>query len=55
MWSLYKQIDQVRRWQGRLLDVVGLGPQEAPHRVVYSESGFHLKPMPIIRLRERCC
>ena len=43
MWSLYKQIDQARRWQGRLLDVAGLGPQEAPHRVVHSESGFHLK------------
>lgn len=41
--ELYKQIDQARRWQGRLLDVVGLGPQETPHRVVHSESGFHLK------------
>jgi polyhydroxyalkanoate synthase len=43
MWPLYEQIDQTRRWQGRLLDTVGLGPQETAHRVMLAESGFYLK------------
>ena len=39
---VYEQVDDLRRWQGRLLDWVGLGPAETPSRVVFSERGVRL-------------
>ena len=41
--NLYAQIDQVRRSQGRWLDMLGLGPVETPARVVISAPPFTLK------------
>jgi polyhydroxyalkanoate synthase len=39
---VYEQVDDLRRWQGRLLEWVGLGPIETPSRVVFSERGVSL-------------
>ncbi len=38
----YERVDDLRRWQGRLLEWVGLGPVETPSRVVFSERGVRL-------------
>ena len=40
--NVYEQVDDLRRWQGRLLEWVGLGPIETPSRVVFSERGVSL-------------
>jgi len=40
--NVYEQVDDLRRWQGRLLECVGLGPIETPSRVVFSERGASL-------------
>jgi len=40
--NVYEQVDDLRRWQGRLLEWVGLGPIETPSRVVFSERGASL-------------
>jgi len=36
-------MDQARRQVGRALDVLGLGPQETPHRVVADMPGARLR------------
>lgn len=41
--NLYTHIDQVRRRQGRWLDVLGLGPIKTPARVIMSAPAFTLK------------
>ncbi|MGQ0657503.1 MAG: alpha/beta fold hydrolase [Chromatiales bacterium] len=42
-WGLYAQIDTSRRWQGRLLDTLGLGPFKTPSRVVLRTAGLTLE------------
>ncbi len=42
-WALQEQIDRMRRWQGRVLDALGLGPIETPFRVVRCQPGVTLK------------
>ena len=42
-WALLEPIDRMRRWQGRVLDALGLGPIETPSRVVHSQPGVTLK------------
>ena len=37
------QLDRSRRWLGKLLDAVGLGPVETPFRVAFSEPGVTLR------------
>ena len=29
-WAFHEQIDQIRRWQGKVLDALGFGPIETP-------------------------
>ncbi len=41
--SLYAYLDAVRRLQGTFLDAFGLGPEEAPSRIVFSERVMTLK------------
>jgi polyhydroxyalkanoate synthase len=41
--GFFDQVDQVRRWQGQLLDMLGLGPIETPSRVVFSAPALTLK------------
>jgi polyhydroxyalkanoate synthase len=40
--NLCEQVDDLRRWQGRLLEWVGLGPIQTPSRVMFSERGVRL-------------
>ena len=40
--NLCEQFDDLRRWQGRLLEWVGLGPVKTPSRVMFSERGVRL-------------
>jgi polyhydroxyalkanoate synthase len=40
--NVYEQVDDLRRWQGRLLECAGWGPIETPSRVVFSERGASL-------------
>jgi polyhydroxyalkanoate synthase len=42
-WAFHEQIDQIRRWQGKVLDALGFGPIETPSRVVLSEPGVTLR------------
>lgn len=42
-WRLFAQLDESRRMQGRMLDVLGFGPRETPSRVVLREPGLTLK------------
>jgi polyhydroxyalkanoate synthase len=42
-WSLYEQADQFRRWLGKQLDAVGLGPVETSFQVVFTEPGVTLR------------
>lgn len=42
-WALLEMIDWMRRWQGRALDALGLGPIETPCRIVHSQPGVTLK------------
>lgn len=37
------QMDELRRWQGRVLDGLGLGPEEAPFRIVHTGPGMRLR------------
>ena len=41
--KIYEQVDQVRRWQGQWLDLMGLAPIETPSRVVFSAPPVTLK------------
>lgn len=41
--ALYHQIDNARRWQGRLFDAMGLAPQETPSHVTLATPLFTLK------------
>ncbi len=41
-WALLQPIDRMRRWQGWVLDALGLGPIETPSRVVHSQPGVTL-------------
>jgi polyhydroxyalkanoate synthase len=40
---VFEQLDQARRWQGKLFDLVGWGPQEAPFRVALTKPGLILR------------
>jgi polyhydroxyalkanoate synthase len=42
-WSVFEQLDRVRRAQGVLMDLAGLGPAETPYRVVHAETGAALR------------
>jgi polyhydroxyalkanoate synthase len=42
-WTLYEQLDRLRRQQGALLDALGLGPVEAPYREVFKAPGVSLR------------
>ena len=41
--AAFRDIDGIRRAQGRLLDLSGFGPQETPSRIVHSEAGLNLR------------
>jgi polyhydroxyalkanoate synthase len=40
---IWQRVDHSRRQQGRLLDALGLGPQETPYRLARTEPGVILK------------
>jgi polyhydroxyalkanoate synthase len=40
---VFEQLDQTRRWQGKLFDWVGWGAQETPFRVALTEPGLILR------------
>lgn len=42
-WGLYAQIDASRRWQGKILDALGLGPVQTPSRIVFTIPGVTLR------------
>jgi polyhydroxyalkanoate synthase len=42
-WLVFEQLDQMRRVQGSLLDVAGLGPLETPYREIHREPGLALR------------
>ena len=42
-WVVYQTLDVQRRWQGRLLDFAGLGPEQTPSRKVLSKPNITLK------------
>jgi hypothetical protein len=42
-WTLYENLDRLRRQQGAMLDALGLGPVEAPHREVFRAPGVRLR------------
>ena len=39
----FRQIDEWRRWQGRLLDGLGVRPVETPFRIVLDRPGLRLR------------
>jgi polyhydroxyalkanoate synthase subunit PhaC len=39
----FEGIDQTRRWQGRVFDMLGQGPLETPNRILFAEAGMTLK------------
>lgn len=41
--NVYERLDYVRRWQGGLLDAIGLGPVETPSHIILSHPVFTLK------------
>jgi polyhydroxyalkanoate synthase len=43
LWPLYEQLDTLRRWQGRILDAAGFGPQQCPPREVLRRPGYNLQ------------
>jgi len=42
-WTLFENLDRLRRQQGALLDALGLGPVEAPYREVFKAPGVSLR------------
>jgi polyhydroxyalkanoate synthase len=42
-WTLFEQLDRLRRQQGAMLDALGLGPVEAPYREVFRAPGVSLR------------
>lgn len=42
-WTLFEQIDQLRRLQGKLLGGLGWGPSESPSRIVFTEPALTLR------------
>ena len=42
-WTLFENLDRLRRQQGALLDALGLGPVEAPYREVFRAPGVSLR------------
>jgi polyhydroxyalkanoate synthase len=42
-WTLYENLDRLRRQQGAMLDALGLGPVEAPYREVFRAPGVSLR------------
>jgi polyhydroxyalkanoate synthase subunit PhaC len=40
---MFEQIDQCRRWQGRMFDALGWGPIQTPFRVIFNETGVTLR------------
>ncbi len=43
MMTMLHVLDRARRFRGTLMDAAGLGPEEAPHRVLTSRPGFRLR------------
>jgi polyhydroxyalkanoate synthase subunit PhaC len=41
--NAYEQLDQARRWQGEVMDSLGLGPEETPSRIVATGPLYTLK------------
>lgn len=42
-YQWFQQLDQLRKTQGRVLDRLGLGPQESPFRIVVEQPGLRLR------------
>lgn len=42
-WTLFEQLDRLRRAQGALLDTAGWRPREAPYRIVHEQTGVALR------------
>lgn len=42
-WSWFAEMDQLRRFQGSVLDGVGLGPRESPFGIVLERPGVRLR------------
>ena len=42
-WLVFEQLDQFRRWQGRMLEYVGLGPRPTPSHTVFAKPGLTLR------------
>ena len=42
-WGRFERLDEVRRFQGAILDAAGLGPVETPWRPVHREAGVILR------------
>jgi len=42
LYWFFRRIDQQRRWQGRLLDLLGFGPRQQPARAVLRQPGMQL-------------
>lgn len=42
-WNPFEQMDHLRRWQGHMLDAIGLGPLGSPARTAMKASGVTLK------------
>lgn len=41
--NLYEQLDKTRRWQGEVMEAMGLGPEETPSRILLNGQIFTLK------------
>lgn len=42
-WKMFEGLDSMRRLQGAMLDIFGLGPIETPHETVFSKPGVSLR------------
>jgi polyhydroxyalkanoate synthase len=43
VWTTLRAEDELRRFQGRMLDLVGLGPQQLPSRVLLATPAFRVR------------
>ncbi len=42
-WRLYERVDDVRRWQGKMLEATGFGAVQTRSRIVHEGEGFTLR------------
>jgi len=42
LYWFFRRMDQQRRWQGRLLDLLGFGPRQQPGRTILRQPGMQL-------------